>query len=268
MPLHEYFRHKEFSHYLLNIIGYIHYGLPGVFDSNPFPRQVNGSLWTVPYEIGCYAIMSGLILFGLVKSSRAITATFVSFTMLYFAMSYWYSFNASPLTSNTPVNNYLNNFLSKRGNFLYFHFLAGSLVYVFREHIPYSKSLLISSLGIIVASTFGVFGVATTVIMSLPIAYVTVFIGLTKIPRVPLYARGDYSYGVYLYAYPLQQMLVERLPNMVIAQHFVLSMILVTGVAMVSWHCIEKPILKIRKRFSFTARKGDHVCNLPTSGNA
>ena len=64
-PLPEYFSGKEFSHYFLNIIGFIHYELPGVFDSNPFAHQVNGSLWTVPYEIGCYALMSGLILFGL-----------------------------------------------------------------------------------------------------------------------------------------------------------------------------------------------------------
>lgn len=230
-PLHEYFDGKEFSHYFLNIIGFIHYELPGVFDSNPFPHQVNGSLWTVPYEIGCYAIISGLILFGCVKSSRRIIATFVGFTVLYYGMYYWYSFHPSPLVSDIPVHNYLNNFMSERGNYLYFHFLAGSLVYVLREQIPYSRVLLTVSLGIIMSSTFGAFGVAAPIILSLPIAYVTVFIGLQRIPRVPLYSRGDYSYGVYLYAYPLQQMLIERLPSLPIAQHFVLSMVLVTLLA-------------------------------------
>ena len=70
-PLHDYFSDKKFAHYFLNIIGFIHYELPGVFIANPFPGQVNGSLWTVPFEIGCYAIMSCLIIFGAVKSKIA-----------------------------------------------------------------------------------------------------------------------------------------------------------------------------------------------------
>ena len=267
-PLSEYFSGKEFSHYFLNIIGFIHYELPGVFDSNPFAHQVNGSLWTVPYEIGCYALMSGLILFGCVKSSRLITSTFVGFTMLFYGLQFWFSSHISPLSTDTPIHNYLNNFLSERGNFLYFHFLAGALIYVLRESVPYSRIMLVASIAIISTSTFGVFGTWTPAILSLPIAYLTVFIGLQKIPRVPLYARGDYSYGVYLYAYPLQQMLIQSLPGLSIPMHFVLSMGLVTGVAMISWHFIEKPILKARKKFSFTARKGDVAIKIPDPGQA
>lgn len=266
--LQDYFGEPQFSHYFLNIIGFIHYELPGVFDSNPFPHQVNGSLWTVPYEIGCYALMSGLILFGCVKSARLISGTFVGFTLLYYGLRYWFSFHVSPLASGTPIHSYLNNFLSDRGNFLYFHFLAGSLVYVLRERIPYSKVLLTASIAIIATSTFGVFGAATPVVLSIPIAYVTVFIGLQRVPRVPLYSRGDYSYGVYLYAYPLQQMLIKKLPGLSIPIHFVLSMVLVTGVAMISWHFVEKPILKVRKKFSFTARKGDAGMKIPDAGQS
>jgi len=48
--LQQYFTDPKFVHYFLNIVGFIHYELPGVFPSNPFPSQVNGSLWTVPLK--------------------------------------------------------------------------------------------------------------------------------------------------------------------------------------------------------------------------
>ena len=50
----EYVGDVQFRHYLLNILGLVHYTLPGLFVDNPLPRIVNGQLWTVPYELVCY----------------------------------------------------------------------------------------------------------------------------------------------------------------------------------------------------------------------
>ena len=60
VPLAQYFTDKDFFKYFLNITGWIHYDLPGVFKDH-FNTRVNGALWTVPYEIFCYMIMSVLI---------------------------------------------------------------------------------------------------------------------------------------------------------------------------------------------------------------
>ncbi|MBZ9794740.1 hypothetical protein LB556_03560 [Mesorhizobium sp. ES1-4] len=97
------------------------------------------------------------------------------------------------------------------------------------------------------------------------VAYATVYIGLSPIPRIPIYDRGDYSYGIYLYGYPFQQALVSLFPRLTSPWlHFGISLVLVTGVAMLSWHFIEKPTLGLRKKYSFTARKGDAREELPT----
>ncbi len=257
MPLHEYFQDKKFLHYFLNVIGFIHYELPGVFESNPFPGQVNGSLWTVPFEIGCYALMSCLILLNAVNYKLKIIITSGAFIAASYALGYWFSVHANPLATPTPLHNYANNFVSERGNYLYFYFLGGALLYVIREHVPCSKILAGLSATLIIFFGLWPIGDFTKLILMLPIAYVTVYVGVLPIPKIPFYSRGDYSYGVYLYGYPLQQVLILLLPGLSIAVHFALSLICASTVALFSWHCIEKPILKIRKKFSFTARKGN-----------
>ncbi len=271
VPLGEYFSDKKFAHYFLNIVGFIHYELPGVFLSNPFANQVNGSLWTVPFEIGCYALMSCLIIFGAVKSRTRMVYAALGFTAFYYALYFYFTTHASPLSPDKPLHNYINNFVSERGNFLYFYFSAGALMYMFRYQVPYSAKLFLAALAMVLLSGLEVLplGAAKPLVLALPIGYMIAFIGLQPIGKLPLYSRGDYSYGIYLYAYPLQQLLVMLFPGRFsVVPHFICSTILVTGVAMISWHCVEKPILRIRKKFSFTARKGDLVQSMPTSDPA
>jgi peptidoglycan/LPS O-acetylase OafA/YrhL len=137
---------------------------------------------------------------------------------------------------------------------------------VFRYHIPFSKWLALVVASIVFANGWGAMplGIAKPAVMALPMAYLVAFIGLCPIPKLPVYSRGDYSYGIYLYAYPLQQLLVLLFPGQLpVLVHFVLSVVAVTCVAMCSWHIVEKPILKSRKKLSFTARKGDHHIAIP-----
>ena len=59
--------------YFLNITGWMQYFLPGVFENNPLP-EVNGALWTVPFEIGCYVMLAGLMASGAIKRPEIGTA--------------------------------------------------------------------------------------------------------------------------------------------------------------------------------------------------
>ena len=59
------FSNVQTFHYLTNIVGLMNFKLPGVFKSNT-TDAVNLSLWTVPYEMVCYGIMSALIIFGII----------------------------------------------------------------------------------------------------------------------------------------------------------------------------------------------------------
>lgn len=73
-----YYSNELTYRYLTNIVGFVNYSLPGVFYINP-DRAVNVSLWTVPFEIGCYIIMSALIFFGFLKKRIIVSCVAIGF---------------------------------------------------------------------------------------------------------------------------------------------------------------------------------------------
>jgi len=58
VPLNEYFENVQTYQYIKqNLLFHIVYDLPGVFNNNPYASAVNGSLWTLSYEVGCYLVL-------------------------------------------------------------------------------------------------------------------------------------------------------------------------------------------------------------------
>lgn len=265
LPLRQYFTSYDFYAYFANITGLIHFVLPGVFEQNPFPNTVNGSLWTVPFEIGCYALMSVFIMTGILKSKAATLGTTA---LVIAAVACTYAFDLD-MENQLPHAIYtaLHHYFAALGNILYSFFAVGCLFYVFRYYIPFHITVFMGVLAVIALAAyqqldFLPFFLQQIVLMPL-LVYVVVFVGMLKIPPIPLYRRGDYSYGIYLYGYPIQQGLSALYPVTSPVLHFLITLPVITLVAMFSWHCIEKPILKLRKKFSFTARKGDEVVQMP-----
>jgi peptidoglycan/LPS O-acetylase OafA/YrhL len=255
LPIADYFSRIQTYHYLTNIVGWINYYLPGVFEKNP-KAVVNGSLWTVPYELGCYAIMGSLMIFKAL--GRRATALIILAAFL--LMGFISPLIVQALGSHGIADQVLRCVFIDRGSKLYVAFLFGIVAYLYRERIPYDRRIF----GLCSIFCIGLSLLRPAVWMTVPllnalvapaVIYITIFIGATRVPRLPVYGMGDYSYGIYLYAYPIQQMVRTYLPfakNPVAG--FSVSLILVTFFAMFSWHFIEKPLLKQRKRFSFVAR--------------
>jgi peptidoglycan/LPS O-acetylase OafA/YrhL len=256
LTLQAYFSDPQTYHYLTNIVGWINYLLPGVFKDHPAP-QVNLSLWTVPHELGCYAIMSALIAFGLLKRP-ALVVVAAAVIMLggiglvaagyagehhRFLQEFEYILFYGPSTR------------------LYYSFLLGIAAYLYRHRLPYSwplfGAMMVLSIGIalIPPGPWASYPVLNAV-DGAPMAYIMAFLGATKLPRLPFFHTGDYSYGIYLYGFPVQQLAFSLIPaSKSTVLNFVISAVLVTVFAAFSWHCIEKQIMKLRKRFSFVARQ-------------
>jgi peptidoglycan/LPS O-acetylase OafA/YrhL len=256
LPLSSYFTDATFFSYFFNIVGWIHYSLPGVFESNPSP-QVNGALWTVPLEIACYVILTGLIVTGAIKRPKWVLS--LTFLVLFVGIplrvmtSHLVGDGASFLESLA-----MDLFLF-RGSLLWPSFLIGIVLYQMRYYVPYSKT---AATGLVVAailaSTFTdsatLFSNASIHAFVLPLlGYLTVMIGLSPMPRLPGFGTGDYSYGLYLYHVPFLQLLIHCFPQAWIGDQwwtlFFAGFPLVLTAAVISWHLFEYPVLRFRNSF-------------------
>lgn len=243
--------------YFTNVVGVMNFKLPGVFQNNPVD-VVNWSLWTVPYEYVCYGIMSLLILFGLLRKPLLVLAGAAFITLAGLALI---SLGFHPRQGEGGIPGKVAYFFFvDRGSRLLVSFMLGIAIYLFRRRIPYSRALA----GICAASCASLAILPpiqnnyplVTLLCSGQLAYLTVYLGISDLPTPAIFRRGDYSYGVYLYGMPIQQMMVAIFPSVgnPLSQ-LALAIPAILVFAAFSWHFIEKPILGMRRHFSFIARE-------------
>ena len=250
LPLADYAAHPTTRAYLLNIIGEIHFYLPGVFADNPLPDVVNGALWTIPPELGCYLTIGLLIAFGWVRNWKIVAGMAVGLMVVIIA--------GTVLQDRLPP--LLAKIITYPGAALVPGFLIGSLLFLKRHLVPYSLPLFLACLAIIVGSGYvlsaeSYAGLPIWIFSMIPVyGYVTLFIGATRIPPLPFFRRGDYSYGIYLYGFPIQQAIVASTGITNPFLLFVSALPVILALAVFSWHVVEKPTLKLRKAFSMSAR--------------
>ena len=180
------------ARYLLNATGCsISFELPGVFGANPHPRTVNTQLWTLPFELGCYLLL--VLVATVVTRGRA--TCLLLLTLLSSAGLFLYKVRAQgwvPVPPG-PVSGYL----------LMSCFFAGAWLYLSRDRMPYCPRLF----GLSLAASLLLLGVVPggDHLAALPVAYVTVYLGLRN-PQRGVYASGAwFSYGIYLYGFAVQQ---------------------------------------------------------------
>jgi peptidoglycan/LPS O-acetylase OafA/YrhL len=237
LPLSEYFTDYKFRSYFLNMIGYIHYMLPGVFENNPEPSIINSQLWTVPFELECYLLIAVAAILGVFKKPKFIIPFFILVTVLVMA---W---NAARGVSPAPAG-------GVNGRVLVLCFFAGVMMYSFKDKIPLKASWAVVAAIVAIALIRAPTGPAVYATYLMPIfaAYATVYVGLLNPGRSVVIDSGDYSYGVYLYSFPVQQAVVHLFgsPGGWIG-NVAISLPLTVLFALFSWWCVEKPFQKVRR---------------------
>lgn len=224
-----YFLHPETIDYFKTITMYwMQYDLPGVFQSNP-NQGVNGSLWTLWFEFFFYIVVA---LLGVTKllNKKIVVVGFVLASILF----------------------YLG-----RGNFytdLFRYFSAGMLFYLFRKNIIQNGWIALLSFMVIA------FTIKTTYFnYTLPVFGSYIIFYLSFHEKVRLYhfgKHGDFSYGLYIYAFPIQQMLVYISNNKLSAlENFLAAFPITLVFAFASWHLIEKNALKLKKVSIISGKK-------------
>jgi peptidoglycan/LPS O-acetylase OafA/YrhL len=202
----------------------------GLFANNPTPQAMNGSLWTLPIELLCYLWVASLAVFGIVRRHRAVVLIFfVAFYGLYEFDCYWPELSRS----------YFPWLGARLFSTFCLFFAAGCVAFLYRDKIPYSAALYISATGLALLGM----GVKTFTFLT-PIALSYAFLCLSF--KLPLKGMSqDISYGMYIYAFPIQQTMAFAGVHQAGFVVYLLTSLLVTAVfAILSYRLIEEPCLR------------------------
>jgi peptidoglycan/LPS O-acetylase OafA/YrhL len=240
-PLTQYFAGSEFYHYFGNILGVVRYTLPGVFVHNPRADFVNANLWTLPAEFYCYLVLATLMAFGLFFQRGVYGGVFLLVTLALLALvPLW---DLSPRADNTHYSVY----------YIVYLFFVGALFYLYAGIIPVRFGLfLISFAGYYLLTLIG----GVDMLAGFLLVYCVVYLGVCEFPTFDNAVRGnDYSYGMYLYGYPISQTLIFFLhpvffwwPGALrLVTVMVLSILCTLLFAAFSWHAIERPTLALKR---------------------
>ena len=222
----------------------------GVLRLLPGVGLLNGSTWTIPFEILCYFLVAAFGLLGWLRRPPVVAAlgvlllTSLNLPALHLLPMAWPAFGTHPL----PYIGWLwplPMFAT--------YFLSGMLFFLFRDRIPHSPWLLAAA-ALLVGLTLGDLPLGRLFFWIFPTFGLYLLFYLAFLPLGPLYAwakHGDFSYGVYLYAYPLQRLLIAGQAHHFRLSHatlFLFAWVLACLAAVLSWRLVERPALRLKPR--------------------
>ncbi len=235
-----YWRNEHTRGYLTNMALYITYHLPGVFANNRLPHAVNGSLWSLPVEFFMYLLLAllGLLAAAFKAVSNRLLAWAVGVMALVFMLlaAFWAG------TTTEALVMYRTDL--RQVPMCGVYFLVGASLFCFKlsKYFTLSNVLLALVLWLCLGVQPHWFAMAAWVVLP----FVVLAFGLARQPwLVRMHAR-DYSYGIYIYAFPVQQTLVSFWPEMALPAYLLSTLVITVALAALSWHFVEKPALKLK----------------------
>lgn len=225
------------TYFLANIsfLNFLEPTLPGVFLSNPVPGVINGALWTLKIEILFYTMVP--VLFWLCLRFGALR-TIVAFYFL----SFLWKLGILEATNFSWSENMARQLPGQLG-----FFLSGALFYYFFDFFKSYFHWIWIPAAFIYTFTPGLVG---DFFSPISLAFVVIPLAYSQQFRVYNFGKyGDFSYGLYIVHYPVIQSLVhfgvfEKSPSM----GFLLAALISLGLAILSWHLIEKRFLKSKPK--------------------
>ena len=202
--------------------------------------SVNSSLWTIAIEFACYLLIALMGLLGAYRDRRSVLGAFVA--VFAFAtlqrLLHWHTTFTLPLVIGSDLDAWPR---------LFTFFLAGMTFYFYRDRIRYTARGAFVSALVIVISCF-----VRVLPQALPVfgAYLLFYAALHPGIRLSNFGKKtDLSYGIYLYGWPVQQLLLFYFPGAFRPLTlFAAALPLTCACAYLSWNLVEKPFLKRKPR--------------------
>ena len=219
------------------LIGGVRYSLPDVFETLLLKGEFNGSLWTLPIEVRMYLYLAlGWLLLSLAPRIRPRAAALIAPVVL----AALFATVVSARLSDSPLNG---------GDIRVMMFAYGVALYFWRDRIvidgrvmaALAAALLLASMN---RTSFFLVYLVCLAPLTLCLAYVPGG-GVRRFNRL-----GDYSYGVYIYAFPIQQTLALIFPGMSLIAMILISASITLLVAWLSWTLIERRALALKEDFA------------------
>jgi peptidoglycan/LPS O-acetylase OafA/YrhL len=226
LPLGTYLSRSDPYQYVIGntLLDQTVHELPGAcFVDNPVGLEVNGSLWTLRFEFMMYLMVLALGVLRLLKLPVALLLLALGVACLHF--------DALDL-------------LGGWGWLLGF-FAAGMVLYELRDSRIFDGRIALAALAGLALSIplrqfillFPVFG-----------CYLALWLALNRhLPVIPAARFGDLSYGLYIYGWPAEQMVMwlsgGRAPWW---QVFLVALPAASALAFLSWHLVEHPMLRLK----------------------
>lgn len=229
LDLKTYLTHKETYAYIIkNALMNIQFELPAVFHTHAEAplnhRAINGSLWSLPYELACYVFLLAIFILGIHKHK-----TLCVFIVLLII--------ADTLSGKQLIFNWrpINPTVDDLGPV----FAMGALAALFKDRIPINFKISVA--------LFVIYFLFAKASYNKYIFYVAFFYTALYIFSRPLAIKAkvnfDISYGIYIWGWPTQQVLAHSLPNLGFYTHTFLAIVIASLAATLSWFYIEKPCI-------------------------
>jgi peptidoglycan/LPS O-acetylase OafA/YrhL len=230
LPMSNYFRTPMTWAYLSNAVLHGPIQLPGVF-TKTFGGEVNPPLWTLSSEWTMYVVT--LLIYLSVHWRHTLRET-SAMNWIFLSLAVLYTASLLPLPMDALIH------------WVPF-FLSGGAAYLFRRRIWLVPELAVPLFLLDLALTRFVPHVGKPLF---PAALIYVILVLAFHPSLHVgwfHRLGDYSYGLYVYAFPFQQVVLSHTDRPLIV--FGLSYLITLPVAVLSWHFVEAPSLSLKPKF-------------------
>ncbi len=225
------------GNFLLQSLRLIEFSHVNAFAGNPYPNVINGSTWSISYEFWCYIGVSLLMIAGLLRYRTVIAGLFVAGWIIgiAFRVEGWI-LGGKMLGVVVGVPQFWARLLPL--------YLSGVVFYLYRERIPLKITLALASVAAFAVACFFQAGLA--VVFPFAGAYLLFWFAFS--PAIRLHRAGhfgDFSYGTYLYAFPIEQLLMQHFGHTVAPWLlFVTATPIVLLLAVASWYGVERPFLR------------------------
>lgn len=219
--------------------------LPGVFEVLPWAGVVNGSLWTLPFEVKAYCL---LVVFSigihrLVNWFKGTLSEYLLYLlipllgMLIYILNHFYTF--------LPIS-----YFASEDFRLYSLFFIGAACYIFKDKLVLSRRFFYVVLSVLLLSS--IHHDLFFIVYNIGVFYIVFYIAYIPKGGIRKFNQyGDYSYGIYIYAWPVQQSVVALIPGINVLELCVYSFAITLLLSYFSWNYIEKKALKFKGKPPF-----------------